>query len=216
VIRGQVARIPARVGIYQGFGLFDPTADYVMGGRCILVLERIPPAALMLGGMSHIGIAVPDVEVAARGMVEAFSIGPFRLREVVTPRERGLVHGEPRAYTLRFAYARVEPITLELIQPVRGETIYDAFLATHGPGLHHIGFPVGGLLDDALKRWTDAGYAVEMVHRRPDPRHGWAYIDTGLGFRAEILCDPPVGWWETSDLLARIEACRAYDGECSK
>ena len=164
------------------------------------MMPRIPTGGILLGDVSHVGIAVFDVEETATAMAESLGIGPFRLREIHTPRERGSIRGEPRAYTLRFAYARSGPVTVELIAPAGGETIYDEFLRERGPGLHHLGYPMGGLLDEELERWEEAGYRADMVHRREDPRYGWAYLDTGLGFLAEILCDPPLGWWESRTL----------------
>ncbi len=170
-----------------------------------MMLEKVPVDMLKLDNPSHVGIAVEDVRAVAGDMAHSFGVGPFGIREVATPAHRGTVRGEAAAYTLRFGYARCGPITLELIEPVAGETIYDEFLAERGPGLHHLGFICDSTLDEELERYRRAGYRPLMTHRREDTRYGWAYLDTGQGFLIEILCDPPLGWWQSRSLAEDLK-----------
>ncbi len=46
--------------------------------------------------------------------------------------------GEPADFTAHIALSYRADVQLELIQPVRGASIYTEFLDHNGPGLHHI------------------------------------------------------------------------------
>jgi len=161
--------------------------------------KLIPADGIMLSEPTHVCIVVRDVEKAAECYASFLGIGPFTVRMVHTPESRATVHGQPAAYTLKFAYARTASVVIELVETVEGHTIYDEFLAEHGEGLHHVGFKSSALLDDELARWQQLGVEALQVNRRDNPKYGWAYLDTQqrLGFIIEVVCDPPLGWWES-------------------
>ncbi len=164
----------------------------------------IPAEDVHLNRLSHVCIVVRDVERVARRFAQ-MGIGPFTVRMVETPEDRATLQGEPTSYTLKFAYAQTGPITLELVEPVKGDSHYRQFLQQKGEGIHHIGFHQAGLLDDELHRWKRAGMPPVQTNRREDTRYGWAYLDTedSVGCILEVVCDPPLGWWETKALRKR-------------
>ena len=45
---------------------------------------------------------------------------------------------------MEIGFARSGNVQIELLQPVRGEGLHVEFLASNGPGAHHLGF----LVDD--------------------------------------------------------------------
>jgi catechol 2,3-dioxygenase-like lactoylglutathione lyase family enzyme len=161
--------------------------------------KLIPEDRLMLSEPTHVCMVVRDVEKKARQYSSLLGIGPFTVRKVHTPKSRASVHGEPTAYTLKFAYANTGTVVLELVETVEGHTSYDEFLEKHGEGIHHVGFKSSRLLDDELEKWREQGFEALQVNRRDDPKYGWAYLDTQeeLGFIVEVVCDPPLGWWES-------------------
>ena len=55
------------------------------------------------------------------------------------------VHGHAATAALAIGFARSANVQLELIEPVRGESIHAEFLAEHGPGAHHFGYLVDDL-----------------------------------------------------------------------
>jgi len=150
---------------------------------------NIPEDRIMLREIVHICVVVRDVEKTARVFAEKFGIGPFRIRNVHTPSSRANVHGEPVEYTLKFGHARAGPITLELVETVKGRTIYQEFLEKHGEGLHHIGVPTPVPFDAELEKWQRLGIKPLQANRMEDPEEGWAYMDTQdlIGCILEIL-----------------------------
>jgi len=168
---------------------------------------RIPEDKVMLSTVTHVCIAVRDLERTARRFSEKFGIGPFTTRTQHTPQRHGEVRGKPAEYTLKFGYARAGSIIIELVQPLAGETVYDEFLAQRGEGVHHIGFAAAPPLDEELERWAKNGIRPLQANRRDDPEYGWAYMDTeeDVGCVLEIVCDPPLGWWESRSLAEDLK-----------
>ncbi len=150
----------------------------------------IPEDKIMLREVAHLCIVVRDVERTARAFAERFGIGPFRIRVLHTPKSRGSVQGEPAEYTIKFGFARLGPITLELAQPLEGRTILQEFLEEHGEGIHHIGLPASTPFEAELEKWRRQGIQPLQSSRMEDPEEGWAYMDTHnlVGCILEILC----------------------------
>lgn len=98
--------------------------------------------------IAHIGIVVRNLEETMQHYWEVLGIGPWEVCEVKAP----LLHnqryiGEPSNFTYRLAFAKVGSVSLELAEPVSGNSGYDDFLTSHGEGIHHVGFEV----DDAAE-----------------------------------------------------------------
>ena len=169
--------------------------------------RTIPSDRIMLSQIAHVCIVVRDVEKTATNYVNHFGIGPFTIRKTHTPSFRATVHGAPTGYTLKFGYAQVGPIVLELVETVEGNTVYQEFLEEHGEGIHHIGFPAPAPFDEELARWSDQGIKPLQTNEREDPRYGWAYMDTQdlAGCILEIVCDPPGGWWNNVSLARDLQ-----------
>lgn len=149
----------------------------------------IPKDKILLNDIVHACIVVKDVEKTAKNISERFGIGPFEVRQKSYPESHAKIGEESVAYTLKFAYAKVGSITLELVETVEGRTIYQEFLEEHGEGLHHLGFPTPIPFKEELKKWERTGIKPLQVSRLDDPEEGWAYMDTQkiAGFILEIL-----------------------------
>jgi hypothetical protein len=87
---------------------------------------------------------------------------------------------------LEIGFARSGDIQIELIRPVSGEGLHVEFLASHGPGAHHLGFMVESL-DAEL---AASAYAPLMSGQFGSLR--FAYVDTwdALGTYTELVEDP--------------------------
>jgi methylmalonyl-CoA/ethylmalonyl-CoA epimerase len=71
---------------------------------------------------------------------------------------------------LRVVFVHAGPVTFELLEPKDEAHTVAKFLATRGPGLHHVSLEVAGL-DAALDRCRAAG--VRLIDDRPrDGAHG--------------------------------------------
>lgn len=152
-------------------------------------LKNIPEDRIQLREIVHACVVVRDVEKTAKNISENFGIGPFEVRLKSYPESQATLRGAAVEYTLKFAYANVGPITLELVETVKGKTIYQEFLEEHGEGLHHLGFPTPLPFDSELKKWEQRGIKPLQVSWLDDPEEGWAYMDTQkiAGFILEIL-----------------------------
>jgi len=103
----------------------------------------------------HVGHVVPDLDVAARQLVELWGGTPIPLPEELGPSvtdgavpafdlpyTEATLKGEPARFTARYGFVEVGGIQIELIQPVVGPTPYDTFLQAVGAGIHHFAYIV--------------------------------------------------------------------------
>ncbi len=99
------------------------------------------------------------------------------------------VRGRSTTAALAIGFARSGDVQLELIQPVRGESIHAEFLAAQGPGAHHLGYLVESL-DDASDLAARCGYATVMSGQFASLR--FCYLDTWdeRGVYTELVEDP--------------------------
>jgi methylmalonyl-CoA/ethylmalonyl-CoA epimerase len=102
-------------------------------------------------GLSHIAIAVADADVIAAAFVTA--LGATRGAEE-------LLDGG----ALRVVFLHLGPVTFELLEPKSPEHTVAKFLATRGPGLHHVSLEVANL-DAALARARESG--ARLVDEMP-------------------------------------------------
>ena len=152
-------------------------------------IGTIPDDKILLNEIVHACVVVRDVEKTTKSLSEKFGIGPWEVRQKTYPKSHASVRGEPGECTCKFGYAKVGPITLEVVETVKGRSIYQEFLEEHGEGLHHLGFPTPLPFDAELEKWDKMGIKALQVNRLDDPEEGWAYMDTQkfAGFILEIL-----------------------------
>ena len=144
--------------------------------------------------LDHIGdgffqqaFVVADLPAAEQAMRTNLGCGPFADLPP-TDLEYDL-RGEPISAALAIGFARSGNVQIELIEPVRGEGLHVEFLASNGPGAHHLGF----LVDD-----LDATVALAQRCGCPRLMGGafgrlrFSYVDTydALGLYTELVEDP--------------------------
>jgi methylmalonyl-CoA/ethylmalonyl-CoA epimerase len=101
--------------------------------------------------LAHIGIAVRDLDEAARFYREVLGLVP---------------HGETAADGARILEFDLGETGVELLTSQDPESPIGRFLARHGPGIHHVCFRVPDL-DGALARCRAAGYRLIDDSPRP-------------------------------------------------
>jgi methylmalonyl-CoA epimerase len=107
--------------------------------------------------VSHIAVAVPDIEQAAKFYVEKLGL-KLAGREAVA--QSRVVVG----------FIQVGETRLELVQPDSPESPISKFLETRGPGLQHICFEVDDVAAE-LRRLDAEG--VRLIDKVPHPgAHG--------------------------------------------
>lgn len=106
--------------------------------------------------IDQIGIVVGNLEATMEAYARTIG-AKFHVFEV--DQDSSFFSGSSQEYRTRFAVAEAGLFTLELIQPLAGETVHSRFLAEHGPGMHHIGIYVESR-EEASAALTKAGYST--------------------------------------------------------
>jgi catechol 2,3-dioxygenase-like lactoylglutathione lyase family enzyme len=113
-------------------------------------------------GIDQIAIVVEDLDEAVETYWRMLGVGPWSIYTYGRPLVReSSYRGQPTDFAQRIALAQVGGLRIELIETVKGPTIYADFAEEHGYGLHHIGV----LVDDmqaALAEAREAGLMVTM------------------------------------------------------
>jgi methylmalonyl-CoA/ethylmalonyl-CoA epimerase len=113
---------------------------------------KMPAAPLFtINRAQQLGLVVRDCEKTAEQMWRLFGVGPWEInvREPDSNQDKQMIknmtyHHKPGRFGYKMAEAKLGPdgFTLELIQPLDGESIYSEFLKKHGEGVHHIGWHI--------------------------------------------------------------------------
>ncbi len=140
----------------------------------------------------HVSMVVKDMDKAIK-LFESLGVGPFPpfLGGPGMAFTGKTVRGKPSDYDmdLRFARGDMGGIGFELIQPLKGRSIYDEFLEKKGEGLHHLAYMVEDI-DAEIADMEKRGFKVIQTGAMPNSR--WAYFDTDkLGGMVIELCRAP-------------------------
>jgi hypothetical protein len=135
-------------------------------------------------GLFQQAFVVADIEGAQQSMRETLGCSAF-VTLPATDLEYDL-RGRTVSCAIELAFARSGNVQIELLQPVRGEGLHVEFLASNGPGAHHLGF----LVDD-----LEAVVATSPFPRIMGAQFGsltFCYLDTfsAFGLYVELVEDP--------------------------
>jgi methylmalonyl-CoA/ethylmalonyl-CoA epimerase len=143
----------------------------------------------------QVGIVVRDLNGALERYAGLWGLTPWRLWTYGpdTVPDLGL-RGEPASYEMNIALWGENP-QIELIEPVRGPSIYEEWLEQQGEGLHHIGIYVPDL-GAGLAEMARAGHEPIQWGRGYGLKGdgGYAYFDTRelFGIFTELIEVPEV------------------------
>lgn len=126
---------------------------------------------------SHAALVVRDMDKAVK-LFEALDVGPFPpfLGGSGMSFSGKTVHGKLTDYDmdLRIARSDLGGLTVELIQPLKGRSIYDEFLEEKGEGLHHLAFMVEDV-DEEVAGLEKKGFSVIQTGAMQNTK--WAYLE---------------------------------------
>jgi methylmalonyl-CoA/ethylmalonyl-CoA epimerase len=111
----------------------------------------------MIHGLDHLGIAVSDLE-SAIALWQQVTGGECIHREVV------------ESQRVEVAVIRVGELRIELLCPTNADSPIAKFLASHGPGIHHLALH-GDSAQAELDRVAAAGLRVIDQTARPGAEH---------------------------------------------
>ncbi len=87
----------------------------------------------------QIGIVVNDLEKAVKQYHKILGTGPWDVYKYAPPEMRDSTYrGKPSDWSILAAFTWLGNIQLEIIQPLKGPSIYYEHLEKRGEGLHHI------------------------------------------------------------------------------
>jgi methylmalonyl-CoA/ethylmalonyl-CoA epimerase len=139
------------------------------------------------GGLFQQAFVVADLEQAQQTMQATLGCGDF-VNLPAADLDYDL-RGERVSCALEIGFARSGNVQIELIRPVRGAGLHVEFLASSGPGAHHLGFLVDDL-DAVVATAEPHGFANLMGGQFGSLR--FCYLDTwdALGLYTELVEDP--------------------------
>lgn len=153
-----------------------------------------PKLTFLQNGPAQIALVVSNLDQVVENYWNYFGIGPWQFytydREILSDQS---YRGNPSDYQIRLALCNAGSMRLELIESVRGPSIYGEHINAHGYGVHHLGL----LVDDihaAIAQAKRCG--IEMIqHGQGFGLEGdgyFAYLDTEqlLGVVLELIQRP--------------------------
>lgn len=131
-----------------------------------------------LGNLIEVCIVTGDHQRTMEGMVR-LGIGPWRVYtfDAATVAER-TYHGESADYAIKVCFAEAANVTWEIMQPLRGPTIFQEYLDEHGEGIHHVAFDCGGRSwEERLASFAERGFAPVQSGRFAG-QNSFVFFDT--------------------------------------
>jgi methylmalonyl-CoA/ethylmalonyl-CoA epimerase len=136
----------------------------------------------MLRRISHLGLAVEDLDAAIRLYEGVFGLKVAHRWIAETDR-------------MEAATFRIGEVEVELMQPLDADSPVGRFIARRGEGIHHIAYEVDDVAD-ALHRARESG--VQTIDEEPRPggdgrtRIGFLHPRSTFGVLTELEQDQPV------------------------
>jgi methylmalonyl-CoA/ethylmalonyl-CoA epimerase len=141
---------------------------------------------------AHAALVVKDMEKTIK-YFQALDVGPFPpfLGGPGMKFTGKTVRGKPSDYDmdLRIGRSDMGGLGIELIQPLKGKSVYSEFLEEKGEGLHHLAFMVENL-DTEIADMEKRGFKVVQTGAMPNTK--WAYFESEKpGGMLIELCQAP-------------------------
>ena len=138
------------------------------------------------GAAMQVATVTRDLETAIAPHWKKFGIGPWEIFDIDTTKfENFLYRGKSAAFTFRVGVAWAGDMQLEIIQPLKGYSIYNEHLETRGEGLHHYKM-FHTDCQRVVAEYSKRGYSVLQCGKINEDEH--YYLDTAkeLGYILEI------------------------------
>jgi methylmalonyl-CoA/ethylmalonyl-CoA epimerase len=143
--------------------------------------------------VTQVAIVCRDIEATSKRWAAVLGVDPPQIRTTKPGHEvKVMYRGHPSEGQAKLAFIKLGQVTLELIQPVGGDTSWKQFLDTNGEGVQHIAFQVADL-DKTIKGFGETGMPVLHQGRYDDDSGAYVYLDSAkaLGVTLELLRSEP-------------------------
>jgi methylmalonyl-CoA/ethylmalonyl-CoA epimerase len=139
-------------------------------------------------------VVVENLDEAMKRYSDLLGIGPFVIYTVDSQELPGITReGLPTNYKVRVGMAKMGCGILELLENLRGQTIWKDFYDRHGEGVHHIGLLVEDFAG-ALSAFKDRGFKVTVdgpiAGKNRTGRFTYMNTEKQMGTTLEILDFP--------------------------
>jgi len=141
--------------------------------------------------LSQVAIVVKDLREAMKRYWEDMGIGPWKIWYFDPSNTRDMTfRGKPSKHAFRIAEAMVGDISIELIEPLEGETTYKEFLDKKGEGLHHIKYTTDKP-EVILEKFKKLGIGVIQSGRVGQGSYHYLDTESRFGFILELATGQP-------------------------
>lgn len=147
-------------------------------------MEQYNPISFLQNSIGQLGFVVKNIEEKIQDYYSNFGIGNWSIYVYEAPLLSFMhYYGRPVDYSFKIALSYFGNTRIELIEPLRGETIYADFIAEHGYGLHHLGIYVSDI-KESIQQAKGGGFSVIMDGGGfgLDGDGHFAYLDTEKQF----------------------------------
>ena len=138
------------------------------------------------GSVIQVAYVVRDIDAAMQRHWEVCGIGPWSVYTFEAPKVRDYIYrGRPATHSCLIAVALTDKMQVELMQPVRGRSIYDEHLERRGEGLHHIKLYHADCAR-AVAEYAARGYPVIQSGRFDEDEHYYLDTEKDFGYIIEL------------------------------
>ena len=155
------------------------------GGYVLGFVHGSVPGSPAPGAKAPHGLKLSQLAFVARDLegISAFwqRLGLPAIEVTHGPLRHPVYRGQPGRFDQELGWQRHGEVVYEWVRPLRGPSVYDEFLQSHGEGVHHLGFDVADL-DAVLEAWTPLGFPAAQsgawgeAGKKGSGR--FAYVDT--------------------------------------
>jgi len=136
-----------------------------------------------------------DLDATVREYSDRLGIGPWWINEYSAPELKDCTfRGQQVDHSFAIALAWTGDLNWEVIQPLKGPSIYREFLETRGTGIHHVGIMLQDLRHDwpSLRELLNSR-GCKIVQEGRWQEISWLYFETPgpTGACFEIIDRPP-------------------------
>jgi catechol 2,3-dioxygenase-like lactoylglutathione lyase family enzyme len=132
--------------------------------------------------LCQVALVVRDIEEVSRAWAKVLGAAPPPIRETEGPEVTEVEYrGASTPGRAKLAFFQLgEQVSLELIQPIGGPSVWQEWLERNGEGFHHLAFRVQGL-QEVVGQLQQEG--IRLVQRGEFKGGRYAYLDAAASLK---------------------------------
>ena len=125
--------------------------------------------------VTQIAIVVKDIKKTSAAFSRIMGLPQPPIELTGGESARATYHGKPSTAQAKLAFFDLGQVSLELIEPLGGDSVWQEVLDKKGEGVHHIAFEVKGT--DNVTDYL-AGHNIPVVQQGHYPGGMYTYVDS--------------------------------------